>query len=349
MPEDEYQTKVNTALAAHQPPDVAIIENKGWMQAGKVVELTEQFRLWGVDPNDFNPGGIGRITLSGDLNTGIYGIGDFIGGNVLFYNKDMLDAAALQYPATDRSLTWPEYADLCRQLGKPSRNPEEAVYGCSVPDWSFGIWTKWLCGDDGLQAIGNMNSEAMVEALNLGTAVVREGYAPSGSVMEAFPAGESDMFAQKKIAMTRSDFTEATKYEEQGVSFGVAPFWVISGSESFVDTRTAPWGTFTESKNRDDALLFLQFVATEGQRVRATVTSDPPFSMKVADGLNWGEGDPLLEQYLAVLEAAKPRVFVPPMSEGAYNAADCRGCNRQCGWPASTCCSAASACSSSCL
>lgn len=322
LPEDEYQTKVNTALTAHQPPDVAIIENKGWMQAGRVVELTEQLKLWGVDPRDFNPGGVGRITISGDINAGIYGIGDFVGGNVLFYNKDMFDAAGLTYPVADRSLAWPEYADLCRQLGKPSRNPEEAVYGCSVPDWSFGIWTRWLYGKDGREAIDNMNSAAMVEAWNLGTALVRDGYAPSGSVMEAFPAGESDMFAQKKIAMTWSDFTEATKYKEQGVSFGVAPFWVISGSESFVDTWTAPWGTFTESKNRDDALLFLQFVATDGQRIRAEVTSDPPFSTKVARELNWGEGDSLLQQYLQVLQAAKPQVFVPPLPEDAYNAAE---------------------------
>jgi multiple sugar transport system substrate-binding protein len=227
LPEDEYQTKVNTTLTAHAPPDVAIIENKGWMQAGRVVDLTEQLKLWGVDPKGFNPGGVGRITLTGNLDEGIFAIGDFIGGNVLFYNKAMFDAAGLEYPPVDRSLTWPEYADFCRQLGTPSRNPEEAVYGCSVPDWSFGIWSKWLYGEDGQHALDNMNSEAMVEAWNLGTALVREGFAPSGSLMEAFPAGESDMFAQKKIAMTWSDFTEATKYKEQGISFGVAPFWVI--------------------------------------------------------------------------------------------------------------------------
>lgn len=319
FPEDEYQTKVNTALAAHNPPDVAVMENKGWMKAGRVEELTDELAEWGVDPAEFNPGGVGRITLEGDVADGVYAVGDFLGGNVLFYNKAMFDAAGLEYPPADRSLTWPEFAELCRALAHPSRNPAEAVYGCSVPDWGFGIWSKWLYGEDGRQAVGNMNSPEMAEAWSLGTALVREGMAPSGSVMEAFPAGESDMFAQGKIAMTWSDFTEAAKYEAQEIDFGVAPFWVISGSDSFVDTWTAPWGVFTEAQHPEQALEFVKFIATEGPRIVAEVSSDPPFNMAVADELQWGSGDPIREQYLEVLKQAKPQVFVPPLPEGAYD------------------------------
>ncbi len=324
LPEEDYQTKVATALAASSPPDAAVIENKGWMKTGKVVDLTDQFALWGVDPNDFNPGGVGRITLEGNLNDGIFAVGDFLGGNVLFYNKDLFDAAGLEYPPTDKSLTWPEYAELCRALAKPSRNPVEAVYGCSVPAYSFGIWTKWLYGDDGRHAIGNINSPEMVEAWNLGTALVREGMAPNSSVMEAFPAGESDMFAQGKLAMTQSDFSEAAKYEAQGINFGIAPFWVLSGSESFVDTWTSAWGTFVDSPHPEAALEFIKFMATDAQAVRAEVSPDPPFNMKVAEELNWGEGDPIKQQYLEVLKQAKPQGPPPHpffvMPEGAYDA-----------------------------
>ena len=38
FPEDDYQDKVRTALSADSPPDIAIIEDKQWMQAGLVVE-----------------------------------------------------------------------------------------------------------------------------------------------------------------------------------------------------------------------------------------------------------------------------------------------------------------------
>jgi multiple sugar transport system substrate-binding protein len=324
LPEDEYQTKVATALAAGNPPDVAVIENKGWMKGGQVVELSEQLALWNVNPDDFNPGGIGRITLQGNIDEGIYAVGDFLGANVLFYNKDMFDAAGLEYPPVDRSLTWPEFDELCRQLAKPSENPVEAIYGCNVPAYSFGIWTKWIYGEDGRTAIGNINSPEMVQAWNLGTALVREGMAPNASVMEAFASGGSDMFAQGKLAMTQSDFSEAAKFTAEGVNFGVAPFWVLTGSESFVDTWTAPWGTFVNSPHPDEALEFIRFLATDAQRIRPQVSSDPPFSSAVAEEINWGEGDPIKEQYLQVLQQAKPQgppphpFFVLP--EGAYDA-----------------------------
>jgi multiple sugar transport system substrate-binding protein len=326
LPEDEYQTKVATALAAHNPPDVAIIENKGWMKSGMVVDLTEHLALWSVNPADFNPGGVGRITMEGDPGTGIFAIGEFLGGNVLFYNKDMFDAAGQEYPPVDRSLTWPEYAELCRILAKPSDNPVESIYGCNVPVYGFGIWTRWLYGEDGRTAIGNINSPEMIEAWNLGTALVREEMAPNASVMEAFPAGGSDMFAQGKLAMTQSDFTDATKYQEAGINFGVAPFWVLTGSDSFVDTWTAPWGTFTESPHPEAALEFLKFIATDAQRIRAEVSSDPPFSTKVAEEINWGEGDPIKEQFLQVLQLAKPQGPPPHpffvMPAGAYDAGE---------------------------
>ena len=65
--EDTYATKVNTALQAKAPPDVAALEDRTWMQAGKVVQLDDKLVEWGVDVTDFNPGGIGRGTPKGTL------------------------------------------------------------------------------------------------------------------------------------------------------------------------------------------------------------------------------------------------------------------------------------------
>ena len=310
-PEDNYQQKVQSALAAKSPPDVALIESRAWMKSGRVVELTPYYKQWGVDPNDFNPGGMARVAPEGKIEGGIYAIGDFLGGNVLFYNKALFDQAGVPYPSIDTSMTWQQYADMCRKLAKPDADPTKAIYGCTVPIWGFGIWTKWLWGEDGRQAQGNMNGPAMVEAWNLGTALVRDRVAPSSSVLETFPAGESDLFAQGRIAITWSDFTESSKYQEQNISFGLAPFYVPQGSESFVDTWTSTWGTFTESKHKDAALKFLQFIATDAQRIRMETSADPPLSTKVAQELGYGKDDPIKQQYFQVLQQAKAQVFVP--------------------------------------
>ncbi len=321
-PEAQYQDKVRTALTAGSPPDIAIIEDRAWMKAGLVVELSDDLAQWGIDPADFNVGGIARAAPEGDIAAGIYGVGDFLGGNVLFYNKALFDQAGLPYPSTTQSLTWTQYADICRRTGHPDRNPANAVYGCSVQPSHFDIWARWAYGDDGRTVTGNLNSEQMVQAWNLGTGLVRDGYAPSTSVLQTVPAGESDLFAQGKIAITWSDFTEVAKYEANGIDFGMAPFYVLDGSESFVDTWTSPWGTFTGSAHPQEALSFLRFIATDAQYIRTEVSADPPLSNRVAQEVGWGQNDPVSQEYLTVLQQAKPQVFVPQLPEGAYDSAE---------------------------
>jgi len=131
-PEEEYQTKISTSLVAGNPPDVAIMENRNWMKFGFAVDLTEHVGDWGVGVDDYSPGGLARGTTEGDPSDGLYGIGTFLGGFTVVYNKAFFDEAGLAYPSPDESMTFAEYADLCRQLTKPSEDPTQTVYGCTV-------------------------------------------------------------------------------------------------------------------------------------------------------------------------------------------------------------------------
>lgn len=314
VPEEGYVTKINASLQAHEPPDVAIIEDQSWMKAGRVADLAPHLERWGVDVADFNPGGIARLTVDDrSIDQGVFGVGDFVGGNVLVYNKELFDAAGVDYPPVDRSLTIQEYAELCRALAQPGGNPQDTRYGCSMPAFGFSFLGAEIWGEDGRQALGNVNSPEMVEAFNVGSAVVRDGLAPSGSVLDTIQ--ESDLFAEGRIAITQTDFTEVEKYQDNDVEFGLAPFWVVDGSQSAVDTWTAAWGTFTESRHPEEALQFLEFIATEAQRIRTEVTPDPPLSMSVAEEIGYGDDDPVKQQYLEVLRLAEPQVFVPPGME----------------------------------
>ncbi len=123
---------------------------------------------------------------------------------------------------------------------------------------------------------------------------------------------ETDLFAQGKIAMTWTDFSAVPTYEEATINFGLAPFFVVQGQDDFVDTWTAAWGTFTESKHPDEALSFVKFLATEGQKLQMQATADPPLSTKVAQQAGYGKDDPIKEQFLGVLRNARAQVFVPP-------------------------------------
>lgn len=310
VPEDNYNGKVNTSLQAERPPDIAVIEDLRWAKAGNVVELSPHLQAWGVPIEDFNAGGMGRMALESDPAKGVYGIGDFLGGFPMVYNKALFDAADVAYPPTDRSLSYDEYAAMCRALAQPADDPSQAVFGCAAHDNAYGMEADDVFGADGRQIIGNADSAAMAHAFDVATALVRDRVAPSGSTMDAI-GGESDLFALGKIAITGTDFTEIDKYRQNGIDFGIAPFYAVEGDEPVIDTFTAPWGTFTDSANQAAALEFLRYLATDGQRVRARVSPDPPLRTSIAEEVAYGSDDPIKQQYLEVLSFARPQVFVP--------------------------------------
>lgn len=309
IPEDGYTPKLQTALEAKAPPDVALLEPDviATAKAGKWVDLAPFFRAWGVDPADFNAGGLSRGILENDPSKGLFAIGDFLGGNVLVYNRKLLAAAGVADPPADRSLTYQEYDALCRAVGHPGP-PETATYGCSVPD--FGYLFSPVFGENGHKAIGYMNAPTVAQAFTIGAALIRDGFAPGSGVLDSI--AESDLFAQGKLGITWTDFSETDKYRKNGIDFGLAPFYVIAGEPSYVDVFTAAWGALKGAKNPAGALAFIRFIATDAQRIRPQVSPDPPVSTRVAAEIGYGQGDPIKEQYLAVLKLAPPPDFVPP-------------------------------------
>jgi multiple sugar transport system substrate-binding protein len=307
-PEDEYQTKVNTALVADSPPDVAIIENRDWMKVGYVVELTDYLDDWGVSIEDYSPGGLARGAVEGDPSEGVYGIGTFLGGYTIVYNKAMFDEAGVEHPSTDTSMTWAEYADICGQLAQPSDDPTQTIYGCFVNADPYNYYPRY--GPDGRTAEGYMNAPELAEAFEIGASVINDGLAPAPSVLDTID--QTGLFAQGQIAMSFSDFSAVAAFQEAEIDFGMAPMVVAEGQEDFVDTWTAPWGTFTDSAHPEDALNFVRFLATEGQRLQMEATPDPPLSTKVASEEGYGDDDPVKAEFLTVLENARAGVFTPP-------------------------------------
>jgi ABC-type glycerol-3-phosphate transport system substrate-binding protein len=310
VPEDGYTPKVQTALEAGNPPDVALLEPDliSTAKAGRWVDLAPFFRAWGVDPADFNAGGLSRATIENDQSKGIFGVGDFLGGNVLVYNRKLFAAAGIPTPPADRSLTYQEYDAICRAIGHPGADPAKVTYGCSLPD--FGYLFAPVFGENGHRALGYMNAPKVAEAFTIGAGLIRDGFAPGSAVLDTI--GESDLFAQGKMGITWTDFTEVDKYKKNGIDFGLAPFYVIAGEPSYVDVFTAAWGSLKGAKNPEGALAFLRFIATDAQRIRPQVSADPPLSTKVATEIGYGKDDPIKEQYLQVLKLAPPPDFVPP-------------------------------------
>ena len=59
----------------------------------------------------------------------VYCIGTYTGAVLLFYNKDLFDAAGVPYPSSTEPMTIDEYAAMIKRLSKPSDDIKKRVWG----------------------------------------------------------------------------------------------------------------------------------------------------------------------------------------------------------------------------
>lgn len=313
IPEDQYVTKIDTALAANDPPDVAFVYGgqQRWLKAGKFLPINDMLQTDGIKPADFNQNAMSLYCL---YESKYYCIGSYTGAIVLVYNKGMFDAAGLKYPSASEPMTVDEYAALAIQLSKKSDDINQRVWGGSAgTTWWYMDWATNFSAD-GKQAEGFINDDATVHTYDVLARMVKDGNAPSSADMQAL--GDTDILAQKKQAMALTDLSVLATLEAQGIQYGVAPPPVEKrGDKPFIITWTDAFGVFSQSKHPKEAMQFVSFLATEGNKLRVQVTNTMPLNLTLADQLNWAGENSGRKEAVEVVKLARSSVFVPGFYE----------------------------------
>jgi len=306
IPEGDYVTKIDTALAADDPPEVGFIYEARWVKADKVLSAKEAFEAAGVDLSNFNLGALGAHC---QLENDVYCMGTYSGGMVLFYNKDMFDAAGLDYPSSTEAMSVQEYADLAAQLSNDAENIEDKVFGGSSDLMFYWSDPANLFSKDGRTAI--INDEATVNAHQILVDMITEGHSPSPSDFDLF--GDGDMAAQGQQAMWLIDNVVGVEALEAvgDINWGVAPVPVEkAGDEAWVSSWTDAFGVFSESDNPEAAMKFITFLATDGSRLR-TETGGFPLDLSVAEELDWAGDSVGRQEMVEVMGTAREGIFIP--------------------------------------
>ncbi|HMP38891.1 MAG TPA: sugar ABC transporter substrate-binding protein [Roseiflexaceae bacterium] len=324
IPEDQYVTKIDTALAANDPPDIGFVYGgqQRWLKAGKFLPIDEMLAQNNIQPAEFNQN---AMSLYCSYEGKYYCIGSYTGAVLLFYNKDLFDAAGIAYPSATEPMTFEEYADLARRLSNTSDNLEERIWGGSAGvTWWFADWAT-LYSADGRTAEGYVNDAATVRTYQLMADLVTEGAAPSDSDMQML--GDVDLLSQQKQAMAITDNFAIANMEAAGLRFGAAPPPVEErGDAPFIITWTDAFGVFSDSKDPQEAMKFLAFLATDGNRLR-TEFDTMPLNMRLADELGWDAKNEGRAEAVQAISLARSVIFVPGFYEitggplgDAYNA-----------------------------
>lgn len=306
IPEGDYVTKIDTALAAGDPPEIGFIYERRWVKGDQVLSIQPALDAEGIELANFNQGPMGANCLVLD---DVYCMGTYSGGMVLFYNKDMFDAAGLPYPSTTEAMSMEEYAALAAQLSNDAEDIADKVWGGSADIMLYWSDPAYLFSEDGRTAL--VNDEGTVNAHQILADMIAAGHAPSPSDMDLF--GGSDMAAQGKQAMWLIDNVIGIEALEAvgDINWGVAPVPVeTAGDEPWVSSWTDAFGVFAESDNPEAAMEFITFLAKDGNRMRAEI-GGVPLDMNVAEETNWAGDSQGRQELLEVMAFGRQGVFVP--------------------------------------
>jgi multiple sugar transport system substrate-binding protein len=265
---DSYWTKLKTLLSADTPPDVFA------MDAPLYLDYQSRGVLLNLQPYlDKNPDllkGVYPQTLEAyKTSDGMYGLPRDFQTIVLFYNKDMFDAAGVAYPTGD--WTYDDLRNAAKQLTIVGSDGKVSQYGFYSDLWDMElIWSEaiWAYGGDIINAD---HTKTLV-----GEPKAREAWQFFHDMMfedKSWPtsttAGEygDDPFLAGVAAMTTIGHWAVPGYAEANFKWDVAPM-PKGPSRQATSVNSAGFVVGKASKNPDAAFEFLKYVLSEPAQKR---------------------------------------------------------------------------------
>src|SRR5512141_50655 len=281
---DSYWTKLKTLLAGGTPPDVFA------MDAPLYLDYQSRGVLLNLQPYlDKNPDllkGVYPQTLEAyKTPDGMYGLPRDFQTIVLFYNKDMFDAAGVEYPTAD----W-TYDDLLTAAKKLTIDKDKDgkidQYGIWTDTWDMELFWSEAIWANGGEIISPDHTKTLI-----GEGGARDAWAYVDSLYKAgvmptpTASGEfgGDLFQSGMAAMTTIGHWAVPGYVQAGINFDVVPMPKGPAGQA-TSVNSAGFVISKDSKNADAAFEFIKFALGEaGQTKLAQLGFAIPVRKSVAE------------------------------------------------------------------
>lgn len=224
----DYAAKVTTMMAAGTAADVMVVaeEANAFAYRGQLMPLNGYLDDAGINLVDL----VGQACVDAYSYDGnVYGVADRAGCSVVYYNKDLFDAAGVGYPTVD--WTREDFLKAAKAIATEG-DPAEKTWGYVQEDW-FPYWMSWVYGGSGcvVDAEGNIaiNSPENVASLTFMRDLVSvHGVTPTRSQMASIGTGAtaSSLFASGKAAMYCTGAWGIASFKDvDGLNWDMAPLW----------------------------------------------------------------------------------------------------------------------------
>lgn len=214
----DYATTMQTAFASGDYPEVFYIDSSvlpDWVEAGVVAPAEDNIQ----EADDIYPSLLEVFTIDGTL----YCPPKDFSTMTLQYNKDMFDAAGLDYPTAD--WTWDDLRAAAEALTGTNEAGDQVLGLVTPPNLERWLPFLYQAGGAIFDEEGNitLDSPEAQEAINLYVGMVNDGIAGPPSAVDAGWGGEA--FANERVAMAMEGNWVINYLNEQfpDLNWGVAP------------------------------------------------------------------------------------------------------------------------------
>lgn len=268
-------------IAGGTMPDVVIPHNSGIAlesDLGILANLDPFIERDGLDMSRFAPAAVSGVQYNG--STWALPMGYHI--EVMYYNKDLFDAAGIAYPPSDGSYTYDDVREWAKKLTKDASGKVSGDAGFdadNVVQWGLYNWPNSLNGyDPVLLANGGsvvdlndptkctIESPAAVKTFQFLQDMMYTDHSMITPPLDQAQAGKY-RFAKGEIGMLMGAgwMTDIMQTQGQGIPYDVAALPKgDAGNASIVNVHS--WAVYEGSQAKETAWHFIKWAATDGAR-----------------------------------------------------------------------------------
>ncbi|WYJ89489.1 multiple sugar transport system substrate-binding protein [Enterococcus sp. 9E7_DIV0242] len=277
IPDSDYSQKINQMLVGGTAPDVILsfeTDLPKFADSGSIISLEDYLADTDkIDTDDFIP----AVQALNEETGGNYGLPWAYASEILFYNKDMFDAAGVDYPTKD--WTWDDFEKAAQKL-TVSEGGKTTQWGADALTFRGLWWSLAGQGGDAVVKNGQLDlGDGLKSALEYQDKLTNElKVSPEPS------AGDSvaDLFSSGQAAMTRTGSWQILNYRDAEFNWDIET--LPKGERAYNSLHTGFYTINAASKHPDEAWKFIEFMMSEkGQTLNSEWGSNPSALKSIAE------------------------------------------------------------------